>query len=1118
MAEGFKGYFGEQSAPGWMSQQGQTALMAFSGGMDPQGLLAKLLQILGGSSAMFGGAITPNAMAAQTFMAPALGGILSGPGTPIAGSALSQLGSRAVGGFNLQQAFGSLMGAGGMGAGGMGLGMGAQQGMVDQMQGMTQPGVQMADVSGIVGMGTQGGFFRGITDVRQARAQLQNLTKQVLEMSRELSQSIQETSQAMNQAASLGATGPAGARAVASRMIATAQLTGTDPNQVFSMMQGTGAMGRQFGLSTLAGAEAGAMGFGRAGWAERTGALSQQGLINATGVGGQAGAAALSTSFMATGMQALDRSQTQWMMAAAIDPRSISSGNIQMDQSKLQGMLFGANDPQAIERMKQQAQQNLNMLQQTPGAYATWMRNQPQMMDQFMSATAGMAPLAFAASAASRMGISEDDPNYQLYVSRIYAQQTGQSTRGPGFRDIQRRVGLAIEGGLVGTGAGVAAEQAAVFGNQETRIAEKNAQVVERQREAQLNRVFERTVGDFEARTTAPLVQGAERIANLVSLQLGVGGDPARVAAGVAGAEGARSYFSLAGSVAPTFRDSGADLTRATTDLEKLTTQISQTSDPTVKADLTRRREQLQTDVQRLTSMGSRSTSRYWGGREESYAGTGADIAKARGVEGSVEMIRQRVQQSAGGWDAANAYWEQNKGDADFHKTIAGALSMSEADLDKALKSGTFMDVMAANKDSGGEAALAYVMGKGKGGTVTAEERKALASGAMDSLAAYREVTRAGKGLSYGEALRIGGRETEGGRAQTSYESARAVAVDKFGNEALFQQIGADVMGVASPLAKLLQDPAMAEELKKGVGMERLLQMAQVSPEKQKQLLDSIPSTYRDAQITGQDLSVMLGGLASKQLEQTRSTILASGLLGADAMKAYEGATGEEGTVAGDFARRMVTARGQLAAGAAPEAIASATATVRDAMTGVLRGSKAGLRGVTDLLSRGGELGSAVAGRVRKAYEQRQSGGGWGAEEVTGFGRNFGVDLSQVEGISREETAILQQGGTAAEKLLRNNTELQNRLTGAVSSAMIEAVLPPGRQAGQEDQQRTQAQADSASATQTGMTNALSPMLPLPVKLVLGSTSWSLSPGTPGAQDPPVGGTGETPPNNPASP
>lgn len=348
-----------------------------------------------------------------------LGAMFAHPATPGVGPGISNIMGRGFMGMAAAGAFPDIQGAGG--PFGFGPGMGAARGLAGALEGMVGQGPGGPTMGGLTNimMGAgQAGFFRGVTDIRQARTQMLEMVRQVVDLQRELSMSIDQVTSAMSAMRGLGYTTPQQAARGVREMVTLGAVTGMAPAELMGFGQAMGQQIGRFGQISFGGAgRAGLGGITAVRGAQRGGFLTDEMLLTATGEMGERGGEMFASRIQEMGMRFMRTTPGRFMAAALmqVDPKT---GHIGMNQDFLRRV---ANQDVTIEDIQREAQRNLARL---PGGQAQWQVEAPRIMGQAMEATGGMAGLQLLGSITRDVDLNDPRQRYRA-MTRLRRMMPG---------------------------------------------------------------------------------------------------------------------------------------------------------------------------------------------------------------------------------------------------------------------------------------------------------------------------------------------------------------------------------------------------------------------------------------------------------------------------------------------------------------------------------------------------------------------------------------------------------------------------------------------------------------------------------------------------------------------
>lgn len=386
---------------GWAAQQA-------AGGGNITGIIEQIAKLFAQLMPAMMGAPGPGAQAARWGFPGAVAGALGGP-----------FGPRAQGqtmmGLGVMGAMQDVVGAGGPFPGGFGVGTGATGAMLGGLGGMVGTGpaqMTQGEFGGMMGMAGQGGFFKGIADIRAARQQMRTLTRTITDLHHELNLTVEQVTSDLSNLRQMGGFSSVPQASQAYRaLIGTSMVTGIPMEQASQQYISSATQQIRAGarIPMASAFETARMGLQTVGGAARAGYLSEEMLFNATGMGGEEGAMAFTGQIQSAAIRQSNQPRNRYMMAAAFDPRTG-----QISQERAQQIMSGQMTIQDIESM---ANRNIQQV----GGQAAWMGMEPALRGQFMAATGGMGGLAFAQSAMRSMGLTMDpnDPRSLAYFQRL---------------------------------------------------------------------------------------------------------------------------------------------------------------------------------------------------------------------------------------------------------------------------------------------------------------------------------------------------------------------------------------------------------------------------------------------------------------------------------------------------------------------------------------------------------------------------------------------------------------------------------------------------------------------------------------------------------------------------
>jgi len=596
--------------------------LAQQGGAGQGGAMMQLLQLLGMAGPGFTQAPYAAAMGSQAMMAPMVGAMIGGPTSPFAGPAVSQMFGRGMMQAAAGGAFTDVRGIGGGGAGGFGLGAGGSLAMANMMEGMTGAGpgqgLTMRDLADVTQMAGQGGFFRGVGDVRQARQRLTQLVDTVTELHKELSMTVQDVTQRLSQTRTMGFAGAGEAAAAFRGMTQTGAITGMGIEQVMGFSAGVGqqlrsAIHTPLGMSTLTGQR----GLEAVGGASRLGIISDEMLMNATGMGGAQGVQALTQRMIAQSANQLNRSPMTHMMAAMMDP---TTG--QIDQSRVQQMMSGNIGPGTI---MSQANQYVSSL--GPDGYAKWLGQMPEMRGQFMAATGGMGGLAFAGMGMREHGFDRDPGNYRNIAA--FSKITG-------LDQMESRAAMEMMSNW-----GTMQEQNQITRRQQHREQRVAERIVEGATQHNLEASLNNLIGEHTRRSSSLVTSAVEGITDAMNsvFQSSTGGYEVTLGPGLIGQMS--GYRGSAGE--QSFSSSQyADLGAHSGNVQELETQAQLAAARGDLAGAERLRSQAKQARENLGRIAGESpfaSQAYWGS-DVGIGESGESIARRRGLDASSAKAR----------------------------------------------------------------------------------------------------------------------------------------------------------------------------------------------------------------------------------------------------------------------------------------------------------------------------------------------------------------------------------------------------------------------------------------------------------------------------------------------
>jgi hypothetical protein len=395
---------GDGTAPGWAESN--------TSGGDLQGIVMQIARLFAQMIPAMMGAPGPAAQAARF-------GMYGGMADLVGGSIGPRARGREMMGMGIMGAMQDVTGAGGAQAGGFGMGAGAAEGMMGGLGGqggMVGTGSQQmtpGEFGGMMGMAGQGGFFKGVSDIRAARRQMQDLVRTVTTLHHELNLTVETVMSDLATMRQAGGFTNVGQAASAFRStIATATMGGMGVDQALQQYIAPAAQQLRVAarIPMASAYEAARQGLQTVAGAARAGYISEEALFNSTGMGGEQGAMALTGQIQAAAMRQANSTRMNYMMAAALDPRTG-----QISHERVQQLMSGQMSVGDITNL---AGQNISQV----GGLAAWQQMQPQVRGQFMEQTGGMGMLALANTAAQ--AAAPNDPNLQqAYFQRLSGAQ-----------------------------------------------------------------------------------------------------------------------------------------------------------------------------------------------------------------------------------------------------------------------------------------------------------------------------------------------------------------------------------------------------------------------------------------------------------------------------------------------------------------------------------------------------------------------------------------------------------------------------------------------------------------------------------------------------------------------
>lgn len=974
----------------WANARSQD--MGMFGQMGLQGAISQLIQALMQVAGGFGASQGASATAARLSMPAVLSGLVAGPGVP--GSPTAMLAGRAQMQLALGASFGDIQGAGGGGFGGRGMGIGAMAGGAGMMEGMTGSGatdMSMEDMTQMTMAGGAGGFTRGITSMRQARAQIKSMVNTVKELQQELGQTITEISQELNTMHSMGYTSHESAGAGLRNLMVSSGVAGINPDQMAGLAQQIGSTTR--GLMDIPMRHAtGAVIAGAAhiGAAARSGSLSQEMLMDATGQAGEGGVMALTARMAERSVRQMDSSQNQYMLAAFMDP---TTGG--MDRNAVNRFMGGGMNAQELQRA---ATRNIQAL--GPDGYAKWLGMMPQMQGEFQEATGHMGGLGFAAMAAREHGI-DLNPNDPAAMARF--QRVGR------FGSIaEARAGAALISNFETTQE-TAVSEARIQGGRQAADAERSRRMAEASPDAWVNRLIGNEVRSASrfmeeyvqatsnkvleitsAPTTSVDVRGALAVAN--TSVFGPPGVGQARGAGLAADPGQRLYDLRAENVAAQVRI--RDMSGISE--ERRNEMLGEAAAVGNKAET------------ELLGALTYDSAAYWGGDRrsertaEQIQGTAGLMSRGAGAfrgtqEARAELNRQGLNV------ATNLAGGRERGGQ-----VASALGMGSEELQEALKKQTFVEILAGRTKEQRGAAYDILYGG------LSAEHQALtrgeAEGAVGAFTAYRGTSN----------LPLGELDIASGSAGAGTLKERELANAVSGITTLAQGIGftgGQATGVAQ---RLLGDPTSTAALLrvstrdfKNLG--ELVNAAELSTEKQKELFGDV-----DLSKVGTDAGAMrefLGSVGTAYSSAIQKDLKEGGWLSDQVSEVYKRNMETPGQV-GRVASGMQAAVDLLSTNV--EGARQAGGAVFENLVGM---------GERDFREVEKALGFAAGGatfqeadKVRRAVRRGGRGGRGGRDITLDELGGMGITTEQLVGRGMDASMLTEEGikGVGSQQALRD--------------------------------------------------------------------------------------------------
>lgn len=881
----------------WANARSQD--MASFGSMGLQGAIAQLIQALMQVAGGMSTSQSPGAQAARMAMPAVLSNLIAGPGVP--GSPTAVLAGRSQMQLALGASFGDVMGAGGGGFGGRGMGMGAMASGAGLMEGMTGSGPTDMTMENMTQMTMAGGgtFARGVTDVRQVRSQLKSMVNTVKELQRELGQTVTEISQELNTMHSMGYTSYESAGAGLRNLMVSSGVAGIDPAQLAGISQNIGSTTRSvMGISMRSATGAAMAGAAQIGGAARSGVLSQEMLIDATGQGGEGGVMALTARMAENSIRQMGSSQNQYMMAAFMDP---STGGI--NRNAVNRFMAGGINAQELQQMAQRNIQGLG-----PDAYAKWQGMQANIQGELQEATGHMGGLGFAAMHARELGVSLD-PNDPAAMARFMRIGKFGSMA-------EAKVGAALISNW-DTTAETNTASARRQGEESARTSLRNQRIAESSVDNWVNNLS----GDAlrsASRTTEKYIQSvSDKVLEIVGAPtstVDARGALAFLSSSTLGPPGVGTRSAGGGVLVS---DAGDIMRRMMAEEDAAVAGVERAASMSHRADIF---DNLQgwigerlgagaaVKAARAAGRGAREkyaaevvyqTGGYWGGerftgsREEAGEGltTGAREGYAATHETRAILLQKGLLAQA---------------DPALRGKLAEALKMSSESLDEALKGGTLVDVLAGSPES-----LSGVVD-----VLFADEttgRRGLVLGATAVALQQYRAFRGGSGASMGQmdvAAGVGGGQgTQEERRQLGLSQERTAAAAAAGFAAGDRvSVTNALLGDAAATSQLLEASRSGEF----ANLQELVTSTGMSSEKRKELFGAIDLTRVGR--TKEEREAFLGVIQSAQVSAATENLKQGGWLSDQAAEVYKRNVTGSGPVQ-DVARDMLSAVSRLNAG-----------------------------------------------------------------------------------------------------------------------------------------------------------------------------------------------------------
>lgn len=1009
-------------------------------------LLSRILPLIMQMSPAMGGAGGPTAQMSRMMLPFDLAMNIGRPRDPLIGAGMANVAGRAMMGAAAFGAFGDVQGAGGPALGGFGLGMGGIQQMQGAMEGMVGPRASMVDVAGITSQAGQGGFFRGITDVRQARQQLQTMVNTVVELSRELNMTIQDVSQGMNQVRGMGFSRPSQAAQVYRGMVQTAATTGMELQDVMGFAQTRGAgfwqqagmRGNFIGMGAATETARGALGV--VGTAARTGYLSDEMLMNTMGVGGQAGVGRFTENIMDLSARQMGRPSNQYMMAAFMDP---GSGGI--NQQLVNQFMAGGI---GIGQLQQMANRNISQI----GGQGAWMDLQPQLQGQFQAATRGMGGLGFAMAGMAEMGVTATTPGAASIFGRLTGERNPLAARA--------MMGMMQNWGNIQETQQLAAQET-------ERQLDRTRAFNERMQDSSLSKFVERTTGDFQRRASSAAESAVDWVSSRAQRLMGAEGPP-EVSTGVGfgmqvmrGGMDTTARRQRLGGVQMGFDD---PIARASESREAIRQLREEANRPGITPDERQRLMQRASEVEGQARVAGGesmfSGAAYWGSTAGAMEETQTQVAARSGVRADDERVT-RYRDARRNLQGLISQFGQGLVGArggEFQRRVAQALGVGEGELSKS----TVVDILAGKTGDDAKRATEALLSvynefrpEGER-ALTAEERTSAAGEIERSLGAVRELRKASPQLSLGSMDILAGERGPTARWESYARAARGIAGEAFGGrgEGVVSAFQSN-LAVGTSMARGLQGLTDAErgETK---SMQDWLKKLNVSSA---QIEEMFPGGVPTGKISGTQLQRLIDMSQESSAQVYRDRLLGAGFLAQDAAQSMSAYRTRGTEFQKKAANAFLAAHGKVEQGETEAALAMAERTVLDLTApGISRRKLQELSGVIPETSL----------QKLEAIRGARARGGEGGERVTerelqGMGLNLedvlGKDMAESIRSSRRPDQMLASG------------EIQRRVQAGLAQIALEPGRAPGTQA--ESATRPSPENQMRDSVRDGMITAL---------------------------------------------